>query len=182
MLKIFCKTFFIVLIVRAYFRKINFCSSRRLRNKNFQIYEIHRWTHYSGATKNWQEAKASGAETVTWKRTEKIIGFLQLEESSSQTRLTSSNDSMGIHACSSRVTEEEEGESDSGNLSCATLFVTLCIQAFLYRLHCWEFTQATRMHSTYLLQSIFTQEKLAGPLLFKLKKSVSHWHNCLGAN
>ena len=70
------------------------------------------------------------------KRMERTIGLLKLEQGSSQARLTSSNDSMGIHACSSRVTEEEEGESNSGNLSCATLFVTLCIQAFLYRLHC----------------------------------------------
>ena len=65
-------------------------------------------------------------QTHMEKRMEKIIGLLKLEQGSNQARLTHSNDSTSIQACSSRATVKEEVESDNGSVS-STTFLSDCV-------------------------------------------------------
>lgn len=106
------------------------------------------------------------------KRMKKIIGLLKLELGSNQARLTNSNDSTSIQACSSRATIKEEVENDNGNASSTTLFNRLCVQSFFVQIALLRIRSSNPYaYALNLLHSMFTQEELAGLLLFKSKKS-----------
>lgn len=112
-------------------------------------------------------------QTHMEKRMEKIIDLLKVEQGFSQARPANPNDSTNTKACSSGVTVKEETESENGNVSSSSmLFIqimctTVLVQIALLRIR----SKDPYAYGLTLLHSMFTQEQLAGSLLFKSKKS-----------
>ena len=105
------------------------------------------------------------------KRMEKIIGLLKLEQASSQAR-SNLSDSVSIQPYSSQAIVKEEVERDNGNGG-STILYQKCVLYFIFMQIALLRIRSGNPY-TYglnLLHSMFTQEELAGSLLFKSKKS-----------
>ena len=105
---------------------------------------------------------------------DRSIHFILTEHLGCVDAIPHSSDSMSIQPCSSQTVVKEEVERNNGNVGSTALFTrnvyyTLfsCMQIALLRIHSGN----PYMYGLNLLHSMFTQEKLAGSLLFKSKKS-----------